>query len=75
MIYSVCSAHSWVLESALQLAKERKTALLIEATSNQVHEFRNLQKRSINLKTKKIRVFVFCPVIHALKISIKRSYK
>ncbi|WP_334470584.1 D-tagatose-bisphosphate aldolase, class II, non-catalytic subunit [Arsenophonus sp. PmNCSU2021_1] len=38
-IYSVCSAHSWVLESALQLAKERKTVLLIEATSNQVNQF------------------------------------
>lgn len=23
-IYSVCSAHPWVLESALQVAKERK---------------------------------------------------
>lgn len=38
-IYSVCSAHPWVLESALQVAKERKTAVLIEATSNQVNQF------------------------------------
>ncbi|NHB88351.1 D-tagatose-bisphosphate aldolase, class II, non-catalytic subunit [Photorhabdus tasmaniensis] len=38
-IYSVCSAHSWVLESALRVAKERKTPILIEATSNQVNQF------------------------------------
>ncbi|MFV9998204.1 MAG: D-tagatose-bisphosphate aldolase, class II, non-catalytic subunit [Arsenophonus endosymbiont of Dermacentor nuttalli] len=38
-IYSVCSAHPWVLESAFQVAKKRKTALLIEATSNQVNQF------------------------------------
>ncbi len=38
-IYSVCSAHPWVLESALRVAKERKTPILIEATSNQVNQF------------------------------------
>ncbi|MBI6548262.1 D-tagatose-bisphosphate aldolase, class II, non-catalytic subunit [Xenorhabdus lircayensis] len=38
-IYSVCSAHPWVLESAMCLAKERQTPILIEATSNQVNQF------------------------------------
>ena len=38
-IYSVCSAHPWVLESALLLAKARHSAVLIEATSNQVNQF------------------------------------
>ncbi|MDX7992852.1 hypothetical protein FE393_16350 [Xenorhabdus sp. psl] len=38
-IYSVCSAHPWVLESAMRLAKERQTPVLIEATSNQVNQF------------------------------------
>lgn len=38
-IYSVCSAHPWVLESALMLAKARHAAVLIEATSNQVNQF------------------------------------
>ncbi|MDE9566975.1 class II D-tagatose-bisphosphate aldolase, non-catalytic subunit, partial [Xenorhabdus bovienii] len=38
-VYSVCSAHPWVLESAIRFAKERGTAVLIEATSNQVNQF------------------------------------
>ncbi|QTL38452.1 D-tagatose-bisphosphate aldolase, class II, non-catalytic subunit [Xenorhabdus budapestensis] len=38
-IYSICSAHPWVLESALRFAKERGTSILIEATSNQVNQF------------------------------------
>ena len=38
-IYSVCSAHPRVLESALLLAKARHSAVLIEATSNQVNQF------------------------------------
>lgn len=55
-IYSVCSAHPWVLESAVDQALEDGTDLLIEATSNQVNheggytgmtpqDFRNLVAR------------------------------
>ncbi len=36
-IYSVCSAHSWVLEAAIDQALEGGSHLLIEATSNQVN--------------------------------------
>lgn len=36
-IYSVCSAHPWVLEAAVDQALEDRTELLIEATSNQVN--------------------------------------
>jgi D-tagatose-1,6-bisphosphate aldolase subunit GatZ/KbaZ len=36
-IYSVCSAHPWVLEAAMEQAREDETHLLIEATSNQVN--------------------------------------
>lgn len=36
-IYSVCSAHPWVLEAAIDQAKEDGSNLLIEATSNQVN--------------------------------------
>lgn len=38
-IYSVCSAHPFVLEAALQQAKEDGSPCLIEATSNQVNQF------------------------------------
>ena len=38
-IYSVCSAHPLVLEAALIQARENRTALLVEATSNQVDQF------------------------------------
>jgi D-tagatose-1,6-bisphosphate aldolase subunit GatZ/KbaZ len=38
-IYSVCSAHTWVLRAALRQAKESGGSLLIEATSNQVNQF------------------------------------
>lgn len=37
-IYSVCSAHPWVLQAAAQQAKEDGSLLLIEATSNQVNQ-------------------------------------
>lgn len=37
-IYSVCSAHPWVLESALKLAAQDGGVALIEATSNQVNQ-------------------------------------
>jgi D-tagatose-1,6-bisphosphate aldolase subunit GatZ/KbaZ len=37
-IYSVCSAHPWVLESALKLAAQDGGTALIEATSNQVNQ-------------------------------------
>ena len=37
-IYSVCSAHPWVLESSLRLAQRTGGAALIEATSNQVNQ-------------------------------------
>src|SRR5208282_4719050 len=36
-IYSVCSAHPWVLEAAIDQALEDGTDVLIEATSNQVN--------------------------------------
>jgi D-tagatose-1,6-bisphosphate aldolase subunit GatZ/KbaZ len=36
-IYSVCSAHPWVIEAAIRQAKEDGGALLIESTSNQVN--------------------------------------
>src|ERR1035437_4286869 len=36
-IYSVCSAHPWVLEAAIDQALEDGSNLLIEATSNQVN--------------------------------------
>ena len=36
-IYSVCSAHPWVLEAAIDQAMEDGSHLLIEATSNQVN--------------------------------------
>lgn len=38
-IYAVCSAHPLVLESALRLAQQNHSPLLIEATSNQVDQF------------------------------------
>jgi D-tagatose-1,6-bisphosphate aldolase subunit GatZ/KbaZ len=36
-VYSVCSAHPWVLEAAIDQALEDESDLLIEATSNQVN--------------------------------------
>ncbi len=36
-IYSVCSAHPWVLEAAMEQAVADDSPLLIEATSNQVN--------------------------------------
>lgn len=36
-IYSVCSAHPWVLEAAMEQALEDGSHLLVEATSNQVN--------------------------------------
>jgi D-tagatose-1,6-bisphosphate aldolase subunit GatZ/KbaZ len=36
-IYSVCSAHPWVLEAAIEQAIEDGSEILIEATSNQVN--------------------------------------
>lgn len=38
-IYSVCSAHPWVIEAAMHQAVANGTPLLIEATSNQVDQF------------------------------------
>lgn len=38
-IYSVCSAHPWVLEAAMHHALLRDAPLLIEATHNQVNQF------------------------------------
>lgn len=37
-IYSVCSAHPWVLEASLRLAQRTGVVALIEATSNQVNQ-------------------------------------
>jgi D-tagatose-1,6-bisphosphate aldolase subunit GatZ/KbaZ len=36
-IYSVCSAHPWVLEAAIDQALDDRSDVLIEATSNQVN--------------------------------------
>jgi len=38
-IYSVCSAHPWVIQAAAEQAVEDNSLLLIEATSNQVNQF------------------------------------
>lgn len=38
-IYSVCSSHPMVIEAALMQAKDDDSALLIEATCNQVNQF------------------------------------
>lgn len=38
-IYSCCSANEFVIEAALERAKETNTPLLIEATANQVDQF------------------------------------
>lgn len=38
-LYSVCSAHPWVIEAAMRQAQEDGTPLLIEATCNQVNQF------------------------------------
>jgi D-tagatose-1,6-bisphosphate aldolase subunit GatZ/KbaZ len=38
-IYSVCSAHPWVLEAAMQRHRSSAGPLLIEATCNQVNQF------------------------------------
>jgi D-tagatose-1,6-bisphosphate aldolase subunit GatZ/KbaZ len=39
-IYSVCSAHPWVLEAAMRRHLSEPGPLLIEATCNQVNQFR-----------------------------------
>ncbi|MBN3753299.1 D-tagatose-bisphosphate aldolase, class II, non-catalytic subunit [Paraburkholderia sp. Tr-20389] len=38
-IYSICSAHPWVLSAAMKQALDDHTPLLIESTSNQVDQF------------------------------------
>lgn len=38
-IYSVCSAHQWVVRAAAEQAADDGSLLLIEATSNQVNQF------------------------------------
>jgi D-tagatose-1,6-bisphosphate aldolase subunit GatZ/KbaZ len=38
-IYSVCSAHPWVIRAAAEQAAEDESLLLVEATSNQVNQF------------------------------------
>jgi len=38
-IYSVCSAHPWVIRAAADQAVSTESLLLIEATSNQVNQF------------------------------------
>lgn len=38
-IYAVCSAHPYVLKAAICFARDHKTPLLVEATSNQVDQF------------------------------------
>jgi D-tagatose-1,6-bisphosphate aldolase subunit GatZ/KbaZ len=38
-IYSLCTAHPWVIEAAMHEAKHTGTPLLIEATCNQVNQY------------------------------------
>jgi D-tagatose-1,6-bisphosphate aldolase subunit GatZ/KbaZ len=38
-IFSVCSAHAWVIEAALRTAEQFNQHVLIESTSNQVNQF------------------------------------
>src|SRR5579862_5595024 len=38
-IYSVCSAHPWVIRAAAQQAADTGALMLVEATSNQVNQF------------------------------------
>jgi D-tagatose-1,6-bisphosphate aldolase subunit GatZ/KbaZ len=38
-LYSICSAHPWVLEAAMRQALHDDTPLLIESTSNQVDQY------------------------------------
>jgi D-tagatose-1,6-bisphosphate aldolase subunit GatZ/KbaZ len=38
-LYSICSAHPWVLEAAMRQALADDTPLLIESTSNQVDQY------------------------------------
>jgi D-tagatose-1,6-bisphosphate aldolase subunit GatZ/KbaZ len=38
-IYSICSAHPWVLGAAMKQALDDDTPLLVESTSNQVDQF------------------------------------
>jgi len=38
-IYSLCTAHPWVIEAAMHEAKNTGTPLLIEATCNQVNQY------------------------------------
>ncbi|WP_263408578.1 D-tagatose-bisphosphate aldolase, class II, non-catalytic subunit [Terriglobus tenax] len=53
-IYSVCSAHPWVLRAAVRQAKQDAMPLLIEATSNQV----NQQGGYTGMQPKDFRVLV-----------------
>src|ERR1700745_4273504 len=54
-IYSVCSAHPIVLDAAVRQAVEDGTALLVEATSNQVNQFGGY----IGMRPADFRDFVF----------------
>lgn len=36
-VYSICSAHPWVIEAAISQAREDGSSIVIEATSNQVN--------------------------------------
>ncbi len=38
-IYSICSAHPWVIEAAVRQSIQDRSPLLVEATSNQVNQF------------------------------------
>jgi len=37
-VYAVCSAHSWVIDAAIQQAKENDAVLHVESTSSQVNQ-------------------------------------
>jgi D-tagatose-1,6-bisphosphate aldolase subunit GatZ/KbaZ len=38
-LFSVCSAHPWVLQAAIQQALDDESMLCVESTSNQVNQF------------------------------------
>ena len=57
-IYSVCSAHPWVIRAAAEQAVEDQSLLLIEATSNQVNQFGGYT----GMRPEDFRRFVFASV-------------
>jgi D-tagatose-1,6-bisphosphate aldolase subunit GatZ/KbaZ len=54
-IYSLCTAHPWVIEAAMHEARATNTPLLIEATCNQVNQYGGYT----GMKPADFREFVF----------------